>query len=133
MLSTVLLAASLVANGVDTLHYELTVARDDSMHRVIDVRLRFDGNARGRTIIELPHSWAGHSDLEKSVSRLAVVRPSTARLFRGDSAHRRLVTYAPGASVELRYRLRQDWTGVVRRPQYFRALIDSEYAILVGQ
>ncbi len=133
MLSTLLLAASLVANSVDTLHYELTVARDDSMRRVIDVRVRFGGNARGRTIIELPHSWAGHSDLERAVSRLSVVRPSTAKLSPGDSAHRWLVTYAPGASVELRYRVRQDWSGVVRRPLYFRALIDSDYAILVGQ
>jgi hypothetical protein len=65
----------------DTLRYQLTFARDDSLRPVVDVRVRFRGNARGRTVIELPHSWAGHTDLERSVSRLALLQPASARLI----------------------------------------------------
>ena len=125
--------AALPANEPDTLRYRLTFARDDSLRPVVDVRVRFRGNARGRTIIELPHSWAGHSDLERSVSRLALVQPASARLIDADSAHRRVVTHQPGAQIELRYRLRQDWTGALRRPQYFRAVIGEDLAVLMGQ
>jgi predicted metalloprotease with PDZ domain len=125
--------ATLAPTGTDTLRYQLTFARDDSLRPVIDIRVQFRGSASGRTVVELPHSWAGHSDLEQSVSRLAVARPASARLVDADSAHRRFVTHAPRAEVELRYRLRQDWTGAIRRPQYFRALIGDELAVLVGQ
>src|SRR5215203_6198688 len=102
------IVAALAANGTDTLRYELAVARDDSMRPVIDVRLRFRGSPRGRTLIELPHLWAGHSDLEKTVSRVRVARPASARLVDADSAHRRFVVHAPGAELEVRYRLHQD-------------------------
>jgi predicted metalloprotease with PDZ domain len=125
--------ATLASTDVDTLRYQFTPTRDDSLRPVIDVRVQFRGTARGRTIIELPHAWAGHNDLERSLSQLAVVRPSSARLVNADSAHRRYVMHAPHAQIELRYRLRQDWTGPARRPQYFRALIGNDVAVLMGQ
>jgi predicted metalloprotease with PDZ domain len=125
--------ATLAATGADTVRYQFTAARDDSLRPVIDVRVQFRGNAIGRTIIELPHAWAGQNDLERSVTRLAVARPSSARLVDADSAHRRYVRHAPGEQVELRYRLRQDWTGPARRPQYFRALVGDDVVVLMGQ
>src|SRR5947207_3286266 len=82
------------AVDLDTLRYRLTFAHDDSLRPVVDVRVQFRGNASGRTVIELPHSWAGHSDLERSVSQLVLVRPATARLIDADSAHHRYVTHA---------------------------------------
>ena len=133
LLAAAAFAATLVSSNPDTLRYRLTFAHDDSLRPVIDVRVQFRGNASGRTVIELPHSWAGHSDLERSVSQLALVRPASARLIDADSAHHRFVTHAPRAQIELRYRLRQDWTGAVRRPQYFRALVGEDIAVLMGQ
>ena len=130
---TFALLAALSGPESDTIRYELVLARDDSSRRVIDVRVQFRGGARGRTLVQLPHAWAGHTDLERSVTRLAVAAPTRARLARGDSGHRRIVTHPPGATVDLRYRLRQDWAGAIRRPQYFRALIREDLAVLVGQ
>jgi predicted metalloprotease with PDZ domain len=124
---------TLAPASTDTLRYQLTFAHDDSLRPVIDVRVQFRGNAGGRTVVELPHSWAGHTDLERSVSGLRVARPASARLVASDSAHRRFVMHPPSASIELRYRLRQDWTGAIRRPQYFRALIAEDVAVLMGQ
>ena len=132
-LGALVIAAAIAAGGTDTLRYDLTLARDDSMRPVIDVRVRFRGNAGSRTVVELPHAWAGHSDLERSVTHLSVIQPTSARLVASDSAHRRILTHPPGAPIELRYRLRQDWTGPVRRPQYFRAMIDDDFIIIMGQ
>jgi predicted metalloprotease with PDZ domain len=124
---------TLAPASTDTLRYQLTFAHDDSLRPVVDVRVQFRGSASGRTVVELPHSWAGHADLERSVSGLTVARPASARLVATDSAHRRFVMHAPSARVELRYRLRQDWTGAIRRPQYFRALVAEDLAVLMGQ
>jgi predicted metalloprotease with PDZ domain len=131
--ATLAFAATLASTDTDTLRYHLTLAHDDSLRAVIDVRVQFRGSSSGRTVVELPHSWAGHSDLERSVSLLAVARPASARLVDADSVHRRFVTHAPGAQIELRYRLRQDWTGAIRRPQYFRAIVGDSLAVLMGQ
>ena len=133
LLATLAVVATLASTGTDTLHYQLTFAHDDSLRPVIDVRVQFRGSAGGRTVIELPHSWAGHTDLERSVSGLTVARPASATLVATDSAHRRLVMHAANARIELRYRLRQDWTGAIRRPQYFRALVGDDLAVLMGQ
>jgi len=127
------LASTLAAPRPDTLRYEMAFARDDSARRVVDVRLRLRVAASGRSVVELPHAWAGHSDLEKQISNLEIVGDRSVTVSDGDSAFARSITGRPGAPVEVRYRLRQDWSGAVRRPEYFRAIIGDPYVLLVGQ
>jgi predicted metalloprotease with PDZ domain len=126
------LATSLTtaAAPLDTLRYEIAFARDDSARRVIDIRVRFRARASGRTVVELPHAWAGQSDLEKQVSSLRLVGVKSPL---GDSGFARLITSPPNIPLEIRYRLRQDWAGPLRRPEYFRAAIGENFALLVGQ
>ena len=127
-----LLASTSVARRADTLRYDFSFARDDSGHRVVDVRLQFRVGAGGRAVIELPHVWAGHADLERQISDVAIASRS-ATIADGDSAFAKVVTGRPGTLVDVRYRLRQDWPGPVRRPEYFRAIVGDRYALLVGQ
>jgi predicted metalloprotease with PDZ domain len=131
--ATVLASSTSVARQPDTLHYEMTYDRDDSARRVVDVRLRFRVAPSGRSVVELPHAWAGHSDLEKQVTDLSVIGDKSVTVVDGDSAFARTITGPSGSPVEVRYRLRQDWTGAVRRPEYFRAIIGDPYVLLVGQ
>jgi predicted metalloprotease with PDZ domain len=126
------LAISATTSGapLDTLRYEIAFTRDDSARRVVDIRVRFRAQASGRTVVELPHAWAGQLDLEKQVSSLRLVGVKSPL---GDSGFARLITSPPGIPLEIRYRLRQDWTGPLRRPEYFRAAIGENFALLVGQ
>src|SRR5689334_19994509 len=89
------------AHRVDTLQYEMTLSRDQTMHRVVDARLRFRVSPSGRSVIELPHAWAGHSDLEKQVSDLAIVADKSATISDGDSSFAKVISARPGTAVEV--------------------------------
>jgi predicted metalloprotease with PDZ domain len=133
LLTALAIASAPPTTSIDTIRYEIGFARDDSAKRVLDIRVRFRATQNGRTPVELPHSWAGHSDLEKQVSSLRLIGDRSAALVDGDSSFLKTVNSRPGAPLELRYRLRQDWSGPLRRPEYFRAAIGDGYALLVGQ
>jgi predicted metalloprotease with PDZ domain len=127
------LASTSIAPRIDTLRYEIAFAREDSSHRTLDIRLRFRLPATGRAVFEVPHMWAAHSDLEKQLSNLRVTAGPSGLVTDTDSTFAKIVTGRPGALVEVNYRLRQDWTGPVRRPEYYRAIVGRHYALLVGQ
>ena len=115
------------SSHIDTLRYEIAVARGDSRRRALDVRVRFRARPDGRTPIELPHSWTGYTDLENQVSALRLAGDRSATLSDSDANHVKIVRSRPSAQIELRYRLQQDWSGTLRRPEYFRAIIGERY------
>jgi hypothetical protein len=113
------LASTTTARPTDTLRYEIAFVTLDSTRRAVDIRLQFRLPASGRTVFGLPHMWAGHSDLESQISNLRVTAGKSGLVSDSDSSFAKIVTGRPGALVDVRYRLRQDWTGPVRRPEYF--------------
>ncbi|MES2306127.1 MAG: hypothetical protein V4558_11495 [Gemmatimonadota bacterium] len=113
----------------DTLAYRFSISRSGDTPPALEIELTLRGNASGSTRFTAPFRWAGQDSLNKSILNLAVDRP--ARVV-SDSAGIVTVSHPPRASVRLRYRVQQDWSGPLRLPLYFRAVVDSSRVIFNG-
>lgn len=117
----------------DTLRYELALATDGGA-RVLDVRLTLRGDASGTTTLQLPSAWGDQPALYRAVVELTPLTDGLRleRSIHADSLFARRVHHAPGAALELRYRLRQDWQGALERSTYGRVLLGEALALLTG-
>ena len=118
----------------DTLRYELSLAQDASGARVVDVHVTLRGDADGRTTLRLPSEWGAQRALYRAVVDLGAAGAAT-RVDGGAGAESlavRRVRHDSGASLELRYRLRQDWDGLLQRATYWRVLLGDDLALLTG-
>lgn len=101
-----------------------TLTRKDSS--ALSITLIFSGNSKGTSRLLLPKEWAGQQKLYQAVSELKSLARGT-RLLPTDTPWVYIVSYPPGAKkVIVSYTLRQDWSGPLRNPQYFRAVIGSD-------
>ena len=92
----------------------------------LSITLIFSGNSKGTSRLLLPTEWAGQQKLYHSVSELKALSRAT-RLLPTDTPWVYTVSYPPGTNkVIISYTLRQDWSGPLRNPQYFRAVIGSD-------
>lgn len=131
--SCVCLAGPAQAQG-DTLRYELGLARAVDGARVLDVRLTLRGDSSGKTALQLPSQWGDQQALYGAVVELAALGPGLRleRPRRADSLYVRRVRHEPGAELALRYRLRQEWTGALERPNYWRLRLGDDLVVLTG-
>ena len=127
------------ASAADSdLSYQFTPVLEADGLTAIAVTMRFDGDADGETVIELPDRWAGTGELYKGIANLTVEDGSIGA--GADPAHR-IVRHAPGAVLSLSYRViptddRDPGPGYekahpVIRPRWF--YIHGEGAILLPE
>ncbi|HEX6376180.1 MAG TPA: hypothetical protein VFZ91_10715 [Allosphingosinicella sp.] len=87
--------------------YRITpVARPDGS-RVLDVELRFRGDADGETDLFLPSVWAGSSELWRHATDLRI---GGARSLAGSYDHP-VIRHRPGARLKVRYRIVSAYAG----------------------
>jgi predicted metalloprotease with PDZ domain len=95
-----------------------------------EVTLRFDGDRSGRSTLTIPTSWASAAHAERGIEGLEVMT-GQARLEDTDQPQVKRIVHRPGATVVVRYRLKQIAAGdpsatdpaamflPVIRPRYF--------------
>ena len=98
----------------------------------LHVELTFDGNSAGTTTLVLPTTWAGQIDLFKSIENLRSLDPA-GTVTATKSPGKVQVRYPPNRPVRIAYDLVTDWTGSLRHPKEFRALVQSSHVIFNGQ
>lgn len=98
----------------------------------VDIAVAFRGDADGETRLALPDAWGGETRLWAAISDLraegAVVRVDES------PAHRRL-QHAPGARIQVRYRLKQETAGapVAGERNPYRVLVQPGWFHLLGE
>jgi predicted metalloprotease with PDZ domain len=112
--------------------YQLTPILEAGALSAIAVDVRFDGSPSGQTRLRLPDEWGGERELWRGLADLTVV--AGARLGAGDCPAERVLTHAPNARIQLRYRIVQDWQGAPRAQQGnpYRPIIQPGYFHLIG-
>lgn len=116
----------------DSIRFEFRPLAAESATRDIGVRLIYRTGADTVTAIRLPGSWAGYNDHYHSITDIRSGSPSVR--IEASSAPDRWIVHAPAHEVvTVDYRVHQDWTGPLRRPQYFRAIARPDMAVLIGQ
>jgi predicted metalloprotease with PDZ domain len=88
-----------------TMDYKLTPALTKEGKRALQVDLRFRGEADGETILELPHEWAGSSELWRQVTELEIRGAKSL----GGFFDRPVIHHRPGATIRVRYKLVSAW------------------------
>jgi predicted metalloprotease with PDZ domain len=112
--------------------YALTPVVRDGALRSVEVALRFRGDADGETRLLLPDSWGGENELYRGVEALEVV--SGASMRPGEGPAERVLTHRPGARIQVRYRVVQDWPGepMAAQGNPYRPIIQPGYFHLIG-
>lgn len=102
---------------------------ENDRFRAMDVAVSFTGEADGETVLELPDSWGGETDLWKALSDL---RAEGATLSPGADAAHRSLRHAPGARITVRYRVQNAQDGPATGRNDYRPLIRPGYFQLLG-
>jgi predicted metalloprotease with PDZ domain len=126
--ATLLLGAA----KVPTVDYRLGATAAAGQPPVLDVELRFAGDADGETRLELPDRFASGREAWRYVSGFSVQGASAAE----DGAAVRVLRHRPGAKVTVRYRVQtaydQDPVGAGGNP-YKGPLMRPEWFALLGE
>jgi predicted metalloprotease with PDZ domain len=99
---------------------------------VLHVDLVFQGNSAGDSTLILPTTWAGQRDLYKSILKLRSVDPECILMPQADPGSV-LLKYPPNRKVRVAYDLVSDWSGALRHPKEFRAVVQKTRVIFNGQ
>ncbi|MBC7768091.1 MAG: hypothetical protein H7124_04840 [Phycisphaerales bacterium] len=115
------------------IEYTLTPVLSDGALTAVQYDLRFRGDADGETLISLPESWGGQSELWRSIDGLEAV--SGAELRAGEGPARRMLSHRPNARVHLRYRVVQDFEGApdAQQGNAYRPVVQPTYFHLIGE
>jgi predicted metalloprotease with PDZ domain len=110
--------------------YEVTpeVSGGQLQDLAVDVRLK--GDEDGVTYMRLPDRWSGAEELYRAVHD---VKASGARLRRVSNSELEL-THAPGAAIEVSYKVKQDFPGdlTAGNGPPFRAVVRSDRFTVLG-
>lgn len=115
------------AGQVLTYTFEPTVNENAT---VLHVTLTFPGSPNGIDTIEVPTTWAG-----QTLRGVTNMRPSSSgtTISDGPRPDEHLVKHPNGQPVVLTYDLNKDWTGPLRHPMEFHAVLLPEYFEINGQ
>jgi predicted metalloprotease with PDZ domain len=102
---------------------------DRGAFTAMDVAVSFNGEADGETVLELPDSWGGETELYKG---LADLRAEGAELLPGAAPAKRVLRHAPRARITVRYRVSNAATDEHRGRNEYRPLIRSTHFQLFG-
>lgn len=121
------------AHAQSGLKLEYSLTPDVSAPKpVLHVELAFKGDSSGATTLILPTNWAGERDLFKSIQNLRSL-DKECTLAATDRPESILLHYPPKRKVRITYDLVSDWTGGLRHPKEFRALVKETNLIFNGQ
>src|SRR5215213_4606121 len=88
-----------------TMHYKLTPVLTKEGAPALQVDIRFRGEADGETMLELPHQWAGSSELWRHVTELEIRGAKSL----GGYFDRPIIRHRPGTQIRVRYKLVSAW------------------------
>jgi predicted metalloprotease with PDZ domain len=130
-----LAAAALLMLGaakVPTVDYRLGVEAQAGAPPLVEVEIRFQGDADGETRLELPDHWASARDAWRYLSALEVTGATAAE----DGPAVRVLHHKPNAKITVRYRVQtaydQDPAGADGNP-YRGPLIRPDWLALLGE
>jgi predicted metalloprotease with PDZ domain len=99
---------------------------------VLHVELSFQGNSGGESVLILPTTWAGQVDLFRSVQNLRSLDPAISTVATNNPGEF-LLHYPPAKKIRIAYDLLNDWTGSLRHPKEFRAVVSNSDIVFNGQ
>jgi predicted metalloprotease with PDZ domain len=108
---------------------EVTVTRNSEGR--FRVRMRFAGDASGKTELRLPNEWGGQRELFNAIRYLKVLTRD-AELTDTEERQRKQVTHKPGQRLVIEYELTQDFEGPIRNSHRYRPVTASEYIHWIG-
>jgi predicted metalloprotease with PDZ domain len=113
------------------LSYVFTPDLHSSPVPVLHVKLEFQGNQDGFSILILPTTWAGQRDLYRSITNLNTDSGTHLKvdILRGEVN----LSYQPKHKVQVAYDLSSDWTDPLRHPKEFRVVVRATNCIFNGQ
>lgn len=129
IVATVLAMASAKAESIG---YTVSPEIENGVLKALAVEMVLPGEADGETEIELPDTWGGKSELWRGISEFRVSGRGLS-VTAGATPSFKLVRHAPGATLTVRYRVKQFWAGEpqadgsneyrpVIRPGYFHVI-----------
>jgi predicted metalloprotease with PDZ domain len=127
----VTLAASAKTHAQARIAYTFTPELTGSIP-VLHVDLEFQGNSAGDSTLILPTTWAGERDLFQSILHLRSGDPECTLSSQADPGTIRL-KYPPNHKIHVAYDLVSDWTGALRHPKEFHAVVEKTNVIFNGQ
>ena len=131
-MSTILasLAGALLMQGAGGVDYTITISETDAGSHVA-MRLDFDGEADGETVLHLPSEWGGQGELWNGVQELAV---SGGEMHAGETPDQIVLTHAPEAHLSVTYSIVQDRPGDpgAESGDYYRPFVQPDYVHLIG-
>lgn len=135
MIRVVFLAAAallmLGAAKAPTVDYRLAVEAQGAAAPLLEVEIRFQGDADGETRLELPDRWASAKDAWRYLSGLEVTGATAVE----DGPAIRVLRHRPNAKITVRYRVQtayeQDPAGADGNP-YKGPLIRPDWMALLG-
>jgi predicted metalloprotease with PDZ domain len=98
---------------------------------VLHVELSFRGDRSGASLLILPSTWAGQSDLGHAVKNLKALSSETQLSETADPTVLQ-VRYQSGGTVTITYDLQQDWSGELHHPKEFRVILQPDQFVLNG-
>lgn len=129
-----LLAAYFAASGwAAQLRYTLSPEIEHGALRAIGVELVLRGEDDGVTEIELPDSWGGKSELWRGISEFRVSGDGL-KLADGGSPALKALRHKPGATLTVRYRITQFWSGepAISGSNEYRPVVQPGYFHIIG-
>ncbi len=130
-----LIVAALAAASTraQEIRYTLSPAFDHGMLTAIDVEMVLPGESDGETAIEVPDAWGGKSELWRGIDEFRV-SGSGLRATSSTSPALKMIRHAPGATLTIRYRIKQFWPGepAAGDTNEYRPVIQPRYFHLIG-
>lgn len=125
-----LFAASATAGE---LHYTVSPAIENGALSAVDVEMVMTGDRDGETEIELPDQWGGKSELWRGLTEFRVSGKNL-KLAQGGTPTVKIVRHAPGATLTVRYRVVQTFSGdpAITGSNEYRPVIRPQYFHLIG-
>ena len=131
-MSTILasLAGALLLQGAHPVDYAISISETDTDSRVM-IRVDFAGEADGETLLHLPSEWGGEGELWNLVRDLQVTGGD---MEAGETPDQMIVHHAPGAPLQLVYRIEPDRPGEpsAEAGDYYRPYVEPGYVHLIG-
>jgi predicted metalloprotease with PDZ domain len=125
------LVSSSHAQGRAVVQYELRPVVEAGLLVAVDIRMQFQGEPDGETVLQLPGSWGGEDELWRALSDIEV---RGATITGGESPAFLVLRHAPRARIDLRYQVRQEYAGApdVARDDNYRVIVQPGYFNILG-
>jgi predicted metalloprotease with PDZ domain len=134
-IATFVLASMTVADSAtaEPIRYAVAPVVDGGELKAIAIEMVLAGEGDGETAIELPSAWGGKGELWRGVSEFRVSGKGL-KVTAGGNPAQKIIRHAPGATLTVRYRLTQFWTGepTITGSNEYRPVVRKTYFHFIG-